>query len=156
MFRKKKIATKVEKIFLKYDRNGDEKLQPEEILAYLRKEDPGISNEAFELLFDEIDTDKNGEISKEELYDYYILQEPDCDENDCISKRYKLDDIGEDLDDHTSKPKNEEKLDKRLSVKLPPSRYSQMISNSPITSPVIEQNEEKSSDSETEDSKEKK
>ena len=90
MFRKKKIATKVEKIFLKYDRNGDEKLQPEEILAYLKKEDPSISNEVFELLFDEIDTDENGEISKEELYDYYILQEPDCDKNDCISKRYKL------------------------------------------------------------------
>ena len=89
-FRKRKIAKKVERIFEKYDKNEDDKLQQEEMFAYFRQED-SYSTEAFELLFDEIDVDNNGEISKEELYDYFIKQEADCDEEeDCISKSSKF------------------------------------------------------------------
>ena len=38
----------------------------------------------FELLFEEIDTDDSGEISKEELYDYYLKQENDWKEEDTL------------------------------------------------------------------------
>ena len=49
---------------------------------YLKKKE-GISNEAFELLFDEIDADKGGDITKEELFSYYMRQEPDFSPADC-------------------------------------------------------------------------
>ena len=38
----------------------------------------------FELVLEEIDTDDSCEISKEELYDYYLKQESDWVEEDCL------------------------------------------------------------------------
>ena len=35
-------------------------------------------------MFEEIDTDDSGEISKEELYDYYLKQESDWKEEDTL------------------------------------------------------------------------
>ena len=38
----------------------------------------------FELVLEEIDTNDSCEISKEELYDYYLKQESDWVEEDCL------------------------------------------------------------------------
>ena len=62
---------KVNHVFQKYDRDHDEALSQEEAMPFLMKY-LGLPKENVELMFDDIDKDNNHEISKAELYDFFI------------------------------------------------------------------------------------
>ena len=62
---------KVNNVFEKFDRDEDGVLSMEEVVPFFMK-DLGLPYEAVELLFDEIDKNHDHEISKAELYDFFI------------------------------------------------------------------------------------
>ena len=62
---------KVNKVFEKFDRDEDGVLSIEEVVPFFMK-DLGLPYENVEVLFDEIDKNHDHEISKVELYDFFI------------------------------------------------------------------------------------
>ena len=67
------VWVKVDEVFYKYDINMDEMLDRDEIRPYLETLSGSSDDDQIEAIWKQIDTDGDGQISKNELFDYLKL-----------------------------------------------------------------------------------